>query len=104
MEEITKHILNKDTLFLFIHSPFCGTCHIARSMLEQIEANHNKNLFYEMNASLNAEFMQAYKIESVPCLFIKVNDVVKEKVYAFQGTGNIYRSILIHYPDLLRKN
>ncbi|MGM8365229.1 thioredoxin family protein [Virgibacillus sp. W0181] len=102
LEEITKEQLKKDTMFLFIHSPFCGTCHLARKILEQIETNHNKQLFYEMNASLYPEFMQTHKIESVPCLYIKVGHEVKEKIYAFQSTGNIYRYILLHAPSLLQ--
>lgn len=102
LEEITKETLEEETLFLFIHSPFCGTCHLARSILEKIEATHHKQIFHEMNASFYPEFMQVNQIESVPCLFIKVKNEVKEKVYVFRGTGNIYRYIVAHYPQVLR--
>lgn len=81
---------------LFISTPFCGTCHLAKSMLLDIETIHKQAIFYEMNASLYPQFMQEMEIESVPCLLIKVNDEVKEKVYAFRSIPNIY-SYLIKY-------
>lgn len=84
MQEITKETIGLENYFLFIHSPFCGTCHVARAMLDKIEMIHKQSIFYEMNASIHPEFMQTYKIESVPCLFIKKDNKVVEKIYAFR--------------------
>ena len=102
MREITKQLLKKETLFLYIHTPFCGTCHVARSMLEKIESIHKQHIFYEMNASFYPQFMQDEKITSVPCLYIKVNNVVKEKIYAFQSIGNIYSYLHLYQPELFQ--
>lgn len=103
MKEITNELLNeKKDLLLYIHTPFCGTCQIARKMLEQIEEIHKKQLFYEMNASLFPEFMQENKVESVPCLLIKAHGEIKERVYAFRSVSNMYRYIWMYFPEILK--
>lgn len=97
MRHITEEaIKNNQDLLLYIHTPFCGTCHIARSFLEQIEKTHKQEIFYEMNASLFPEFMQEYYIESVPCLFIKQHGEIKERVYTFHSIANIYHYLLTY--------
>ncbi|WP_339214112.1 thioredoxin family protein [Ornithinibacillus sp. FSL M8-0202] len=102
MNEISKEVLEQQEYLLYISTPFCGTCHIARTMLDKIEAVHQEDIFYEMNASLYPDFMQDNKIESVPCLVIKKDHDIKEKIYAFQSIGNIYRYLLEYQPDLFR--
>lgn len=101
MEEITADQLEEiDSFFLYIHTPFCGTCHIARSFLETIEKTHKRTIFYELNASLFPNFMQKYKIESVPCLFIKQDGEVREKIYTFHSIPNMYHYLFKYAPNL----
>lgn len=100
MKYISTDQLSDDTYLLYIHTPFCGTCHIARQMLEQIESALNKQLFYELNASLHPQFMEDMKIESVPCLLIKKNNEIKEKIYTFHSISNIVYYVTKHMPDL----
>lgn len=100
LEPITDERMKEASYFLYIHTPFCGTCHIARSMLTQIELAHDKCIFYEMNASFYPQFMQDNKIESVPCLLIKKNNEIKERVYAFKSIPNIYRYLISYQPEL----
>lgn len=85
LQELTEELLQKDNYFLYIHTPFCGTCHLARTMLEQVEQKMEREIFYEMNASLYPNFMQEQQIESVPCLLIKVDGKIEEKIYAFRS-------------------
>lgn len=103
MQDVNEQLLQKDSFFLYIHTPFCGTCHIARAMLEKIEQLHGKQIFYEMNASLYPEFMQQAQIESVPCLLIKQNHDIKEKVYAFKSVANIYEYLMKYNPEIFSK-
>ena len=101
MQEITADELEKkQNYLLFIHTPFCGTCHVARSFLEKIETTHKQNVFYEMNASLYPSFMQTYEIESVPCLLIKSQNEIKEKIYTFYSIANIYHYVWTYEPQL----
>lgn len=81
LEVSETQLKNKPNYLLYIHTPFCGTCHVARTFLEKIEATHRQTIFYEMNGSLNPDFMQRNKIESVPCLLIKRDDEIKENIY-----------------------
>src|SRR5699024_9907459 len=90
LQQITNELLNQERFLLYIHTPFCGTCHLARSMLAQIESVHKSDIFYEMNASLFPEFMQETQVESVWCVLMNVNNEVKEKVYAFRSITDIY--------------
>ncbi|MGJ9457519.1 thioredoxin family protein [Oceanobacillus sp. CF4.6] len=104
MKTITEETHKQDRMLLYIYTPFCGTCSVARAMLEKIEAVHQENIFYEMNASLNPEFMIENKIESVPCLLIKEDSQIKEKIYAFHSTGNIYSYLIKYKPELFAKS
>jgi len=104
LQEITVEQLEKqDQYFLYIHTPFCGTCHLARSFLEKIEATHQRTIFYEMNASFYPDFMQAYKIESVPCLLIKNENKIQEKIYTFYSIPNIYQYLWKYKPELFQE-
>src|SRR5690625_7851858 len=97
VREITNKQLEKiDDYLLFIHTPFCGTCHVARSFLDKIEQTHKQEIFFEMNASLYPEFMQKYKIQSVPCLLIKSDNEIKEKIYTFYSIPNIYQYLFTY--------
>ncbi|MHA6251913.1 thioredoxin family protein [Oceanobacillus sp. CAU 1775] len=100
MQEISTEELQSGNYILFIYTPFCGTCSVARAMLENIEAIHKQTIFYEMNANFEEEFMHEHKVEQVPCLFIMENHEVKEKVYTLHSTGNIYRYLLKYKPEL----
>ena len=103
MKEIKQETLEEKDYLLYIYTPFCGTCHLARTMLEKIETIHQTDIFYEMNASVYPEFMQDEKIESVPCLLIKKNNQVREKIYAFHSIPNIYSYLLEYQPELFKE-
>lgn len=100
IETTAEKLEKKDSYLLFIYSPFCGTCHVARQFLEQIENTLREQIFYEMNAMYEEEFMQQYKVRSVPCLFIYKDGEVKEQVYTFYSIQNIYHYLLEYAPEL----
>lgn len=87
-------------LILYIYTPFCGTCTVARAMLEKIEKVHHEVIFTEMNASVHPEFMQRHKIESVPCLAFVDKGEILEKIYTFYSTANIYQYLMKYKPEL----
>ena len=80
---------NLDEGFVFIHTPFCGTCRMARTMLGIVEKLKEQDLFYDLNASLFPSFMQDYKIESVPCLLVLKKGEVKKRIYAFESVVHV---------------
>lgn len=100
LQTISTEQLAEETYLLYIHTPFCGTCHLARQILEQIEDVLNEQLFYELNASFYPKFMEEMKIKSVPCLLIKKNGIIKEKIYTFHSIANILYYVTKHMPEL----
>ncbi|GEN54295.1 hypothetical protein HFA01_25570 [Halobacillus faecis] len=92
--EAKKHFNAPQTTLTFVHSPFCGTCHLARQMLTTLESVFEREVFKEMNASLHPEWMQRYKIKSVPCLLVTSGGQVKEKIYAFQSVSYMYEKVI----------
>ncbi len=104
VQKISEEQLEQlDHFLLYIYTPFCGTCHLAKSFLDKIESTHQETIFYEMNASLYPSFMQNYEIESVPCLLIKDQNEIKEKVYTFHSVANMYHYIWQYAPYLFQK-
>ncbi|GAB3057672.1 thioredoxin family protein [Virgibacillus ainsalahensis] len=103
MQQITNEVLQEDRYLLYIYTPFCGTCKLARTMLDKIESVHKEDVFYEMNASMYPEFMQENRIESVPCLLIMEQSEIKEKVYTFYSIANIYHYLMEYKPELFVK-
>ncbi|WP_173915728.1 thioredoxin family protein [Halobacillus sp. Marseille-Q1614] len=91
--EVTEQLKTKGLAFTYIYTPFCGTCHLARKMLETIETTIKDEVFLEMNASLYPEFMQEYQVKSVPCLLITNQAEVIEKVYAFHSVPHMYEKV-----------
>ncbi|WP_431804360.1 thioredoxin family protein [Halobacillus andaensis] len=83
-------VAQKELALTYIYTPFCGTCHLARTILETIEHAFGRTVYYEMNASLHPGFMQSYQIESVPCLLVTKNGEIIEKVYAFHSVSHMY--------------
>ncbi|UFT98254.1 thioredoxin family protein [Radiobacillus kanasensis] len=96
-----KPFENEDQLegrltFLFIHTPFCGTCKVGRTMLLSIEHMWKNELFLEMNAAAFPTFMQKHQIESVPCLLIMDDGEVVDKIYAFRSVQHLYQQIFYY--------
>ncbi|GAB4072829.1 thioredoxin family protein [Barrientosiimonas marina] len=100
MLQVTDDTIQQDRYLMFIYTPLCGTCALARTMLDKIESVHKQSIFYEMNASLNPQFMEEHKVESVPCLLIKEDGAIKDKVYAFKSIANIYSFLMTYKPEL----
>lgn len=100
MRQYDESILKQDSFLLYIYTSMCATCNFSRSILKRIEMTHEKDLFYQMNASYHPEFMQEHKIRSVPCLLIRTKDE-ERRIYAFQSVPYIYQQLLEHTPELL---
>ncbi|RWZ55050.1 thioredoxin [Halobacillus fulvus] len=88
-----EKLKHRNDALIFVHSPFCGTCHLAREMLTVVEEMYNEGVFYECNASLNPDFMREYQIESVPCLFIKSDGEMTDKIYAFHSVPYLFEKV-----------
>jgi thioredoxin 1 len=89
-EEKQLTIQKEGQMFLYLYTPMCGTCQVAKRMLTVIDELlpsiniHSANLNYFPNEAKELE------IESVPCLLIYKDGIEMEKVYAFQSVGYLH--------------
>ncbi|MBB6453467.1 hypothetical protein HNQ94_001916 [Salirhabdus euzebyi] len=79
--------------FIFIHTPLCGTCKLAKKMLETMENIPNVPNIHAMNAFLFPDYMRQFEVKSVPCLAIVRKGALMESIYAFQSIPNVYEKI-----------
>jgi hypothetical protein len=76
-------------LAVFVHTPLCGTCGVARRMLEVVEQIRPNYPLYAANLNLMPNMAQVYRIESVPCLLLKSKEGEWSKLYRFSSVTNI---------------
>ena len=84
--EITKRLEEKDELVIvFVHTPLCGTCKRAASMLTILEQTYEELEINQLNINQYPSFAQTWQIQSVPCLLIFQKGLGVERRYAFQS-------------------
>ncbi|SFB16406.1 Thioredoxin [Cohnella sp. OV330] len=74
---------SEGALALFVYTPLCGTCALARRMLEVAEASLTNVRIASANINLMPGMAEAFQIESVPCLLLRRQDGAWNKVYRF---------------------
>ncbi|MDC3417890.1 thioredoxin family protein [Aquibacillus salsiterrae] len=88
-----EQVANQSLVFIFVHTPFCGTCKLARKMLETLEEVNDNYHFLTLNGAIAPTLLQQLKIKSVPCLLIIANGQVEQKIYSFESVTNIYHHL-----------
>ncbi|WP_217594346.1 thioredoxin family protein [Cohnella sp. GbtcB17] len=74
---------SEGALALFVYTPLCGTCALARRMLEVAEASLADVRIASANINLMPGLAEAFRIESVPCLLLRERDGSWNKIYRF---------------------
>lgn len=92
-QELELNIKKEDTIFLYLYTPFCGTCQVAGKMLEIVSAMLPELTLGKCNLNYLPQLALKWEIESVPCLVILNNGGIAEKVYAFQSVPFLYDKI-----------
>jgi thioredoxin 1 len=83
-------LFNRKPVAVYIHSPLCGTCQLARNMLEIVEQSLPDIDLYEMDVNLLHDTVREWQVESVPCIAILFRGQVVKKVYAMHSVSNLY--------------
>ncbi|WP_147533985.1 thioredoxin family protein [Bacillus marasmi] len=78
---------------VYAYTPMCGTCAVASKMLTVIEELMPNIHLVKMNVNFNRALAEELLIESVPCLLIFKEGIVKHKIYAFQSVPFLYEKI-----------
>lgn len=87
-QTILELIEQQETFAVYIYTPTCGTCQLARRMLSVVEALDIPPL-YEINGNLNKRYLQNNKIQSVPALCLYKQGLLVETVFAFGDVINL---------------
>ncbi|WP_027964326.1 thioredoxin family protein [Halalkalibacillus halophilus] len=93
----------KHPQIVFVNSPFCGTCKVAKRMLKYIEETLEQDKFYELNATLAPEFMQEHNITSVPCLIVFQSGEPLERMYTFHSVPYILKEMSPYLTQAAQK-
>ncbi|MCI2255141.1 thioredoxin family protein [Domibacillus sp. 8LH] len=78
---------------LYVYTSMCGTCQVAGKMLDVVEAMNTDVPLQRININYYEEIAHRFEIESVPCLLLFEQGVLKKKIYAFQSVPYIYEEI-----------
>lgn len=100
MIEVTEkmidwHFLNKkqSIRIYFCYTPLCGTCKLAKKMLEHWSTNHSDTSIHAVNINVNRNLAMKWKIKSVPYVVVFVNGMKAHEFYKFQSIENIERQL-----------
>lgn len=92
-QDLELQIKKEDSIFLYLYTPFCGTCQVAGKMLEIVSAMLPELNWGKCNLNYLPQHALQWEIESVPCLVILKNGSIEEKIYAFQSVPFLYDKI-----------
>ncbi|WP_078391116.1 thioredoxin family protein [Shouchella patagoniensis] len=91
--DLEMNLLSKGTGWLYVYSPFCGTCKQAERMLIVIEESHHEFSIYKLNIQLAPSFALSMQIESVPALLYYREGKYQTHFYAFGSVVDIIEKI-----------
>lgn len=92
-QELEIKIEKEDVVFLYLYTPFCGTCQVAGRMLGIVSGMLSELNWGKCNLNYIPQYALKWEIESVPCLVILKNGSMVEKMYAFQSVPFLYDKI-----------
>lgn len=97
-----ENISNNEVTALYVYTPMCGTCQVARKMMQVVE-HILPNISYGMiNINFNEQLAIDYRIESVPCLLISKQGEVVDKIYAFKSVQNLLEKLNLPIDESYR--
>ncbi|APH03775.1 thioredoxin family protein [Bacillus weihaiensis] len=89
-------INDKGLMLLYLYTPMCGTCQLAKKMLTVVDELISTTI-YQVNLNYFPEDAKALGIESVPCMLVYQDGILKEKVYAFQSVAHLYELVKAYH-------
>lgn len=92
-DEATAAVLERDKTILYVYTPMCGTCQVAKKMLTVVEAALSYIEVGMLDLNYAPHFAREYEIESVPCLLIFEQEKLVKKIYAFHSVEYLYNEL-----------
>ncbi|MCZ0756585.1 thioredoxin family protein [Anoxybacillus sp. J5B_2022] len=93
VKQIDEWIQQQEIVCLYVYTPMCGTCQLAKRMLDVVEQLFPDIPFYRADINYMPERAEEWQIESVPCLLLFQNGSQKKKIYAFHSVPYLYEVI-----------
>ncbi|CAM3205080.1 thioredoxin family protein [Filibacter tadaridae] len=92
-KEWESTILDNKTSVFYLYTPMCGTCAVASKMMEVVSVMKPDTPMGKADLNYVQSIAVDYEIESVPCLLIQKDGVIKHKIYAFQSVPYLLEKI-----------
>ena len=86
-------IESHDSFYLYLYTPLCGTCQVAKKMLVVVNELTPNVSIGMCDLNYIPEKARDWSIESVPCLVSFNDGEVVDKIYAFKSVEYLYNLI-----------
>lgn len=93
IEQLDEQLKHEGIACLYLYTSMCGTCQLAKRMLEVVEQLFPHLPFYQADINYMPERAMEWKIESVPCLLLFYHGTIRQKLYAFHSVPYLYETI-----------
>lgn len=97
-QDLQNLIDQHGNMAILVYTPLCGTCHLARRMLEIVMTLLPDFRLVQTNIYSIPQYTRTWQIESVPCLLLIRDGMIVRKVYAMRSVDYLY-SILKNSID-----
>lgn len=78
---------------IYFYTPMCGTCKVARKMLEVVDATMNDVIIYTCDANFAGPLLQSWRVQSIPALaYIERGELV-DLQFAFHDVETLYHRL-----------
>ncbi|WP_062046875.1 thioredoxin family protein [Bacillus sp. JCM 19034] len=91
VDEVNSRIKNREEVYLFIYTPLCGTCSLAKRMMDVVEEMLPSLQISSMNLNQAPDFAQTWEVKSVPALFIFQKGFRVKEMYAFHSIMYVHQ-------------
>jgi thioredoxin 1 len=92
-QELERKICSNEVTFVYLYTPMCGTCQMAKKMLTVVNELLPNLPIGQCNLNYLSEKAIEWEIESVPCLLIIKNGKITEKIYAFKSVEYLFNKL-----------
>lgn len=92
-KQLDDQLKEGQRVFIFFHTPFCGTCQLAKKMLTVAEAMLPGVTIGMSNLNYMPSKAEVFSIESVPCLIEVKNGEMVKKLYAFHSIEHVLEEL-----------
>ncbi|MDM5157114.1 thioredoxin family protein [Bacillus sp. DX1.1] len=92
-DEAVALIADQERTVLYVYTPMCGTCQLAKKMLTVVEAAISDLKIGMLDLNYAPYLAREYAIESVPCLLVFEQGILIKKIYAFHSVEYLYTEL-----------